>query len=205
MAVPPLRVLMLEDDPIDADIVQWALKENFSCIFNISVNKEAYQVALDEFHPDLILADNALPRFNAKEALEMVQARSMNIPFILVTGTVSEEFAADIIRLGADDYILKDRLARLPAAINAALNKKRSEAAVKHSEEVRRLIMNAALDAIICIDLNGFITVWNLQAEKMFGWKEQDILGKELGDTIIPVQHREAHKRGLKHYLQTGD
>jgi two-component system sensor histidine kinase UhpB len=205
MAAPPLRVLMLEDDPIDADIVQWALKENFSCIFNIAVNKEAYHVALDEFHPDLILADNALPRFNAKEALEMAQARSLNIPFILVTGTVSEEFAADIIRLGADDYILKDRLARLPAAINAALNKKKSEAAVKHSEEVRRLIMNAALDAIICIDLNGLITVWNLQAENMFGWKEPDILGKELGDTIIPVQHREAHKRGLKHYLQTGD
>ncbi len=209
MAVPPLRaplrVLMLEDDPIDADIVQWALKENFSCIFNIAVNKEAYHEALDEFHPDLILADNALPKFNAKEALEMVHERSLNIPFILVTGTVSEEFAADIIRLGADDYILKDRLARLPAAINSALHKKRSEAAVKHSEEVRRLIMNAALDAVICIDPNGLITVWNSQAENLFGWKEKEILGKELAETIIPVQYREAHKRGLNHYLQTGE
>ena len=115
MAVRPLKILMLEDDPIDADIVQWALKENFSCTFNVAVNKEAYRDALDEFHPDLILADNALPRFNAREALEMMHEHSLNVPFILVTGTVSEEFAADIIRMGADDYILKDRLARLPA------------------------------------------------------------------------------------------
>ncbi|HKO81434.1 MAG TPA: PAS domain S-box protein [Chitinophagaceae bacterium] len=205
MAVPPLKILMLEDDPIDADIVQWALKENFPCTFNVAVNKEAYRDALDKFHPDLILADNALPRFNAREALEMMHEHSLNVPFILVTGTVSEEFAADIIRLGADDYILKDRLARLPAAINSALHKKKSEAAVKHSEEVRRLIMNAALDAIVCIDPNGIITVWNAQAENMFGWKEEEILGKQLAETIIPVHYREAHRKGLSRYLQTGE
>ncbi|MGZ8551637.1 MAG: response regulator, partial [Chitinophagaceae bacterium] len=171
----PLRILLLEDDPIDADIVQWALKENFDCIFNVAVNKEAYHEALDHYKPDLILADNALPRFNATEALEMLLQRTMDIPFILVTGTVSEEFAANIIRLGADDYILKDRLARLPAAINTALQKKRTEAAIRHSEDLRRLIMNAALDAIICVDMEGDITVWNSKAEDMFGWAEKEI------------------------------
>ncbi len=201
----PLRILLLEDDPIDADIVQWALKENFPCTFNIAVNKEAYNEALKEFRPDLILADNALPRFNAKEALEIAQEQSPDSPFILVTGTVSEEFAADIIRKGADDYILKDRLARLPAAISSALKRKRSEAAIRHSEEVRRLIMNASLDAVIGINPEGIITLWNAQAEKIFGWKEQEIIGKELVNTIIPHQHREAHKRGLKHYLATGE
>ena len=201
----PLRILMLEDDPVDAEIIQWALQENSPCVFNVAINKEAYCEALDQFHPDLILADNALPRFNAKEALEMVLERSLNIPFILVTGTVSEEFAANIIRLGADDYILKDRLARLPAAINAALHRKRSEAAIKQSEEVRLLIMNAALDAIICIDTGGAITIWNSQAENLFGWKENEIIGKQLAETIIPYQYREAHKKGFKHYLQTGE
>jgi len=204
MAVP-LRILMLEDDLIDADIVQWALKEHFPCIFNVAINKETYCEALDQFHPDLILADNALPRFNAKEALEIALERSLNIPFILVTGTVSEEFAANIIRLGADDYILKDRLARLPASINAALQKKRSEVAVKHSEDVRRLIMNAALDAIVCIDTAGIITVWNPQAENMFGWSEKEIIGRQLTETIIPGHYREAHNKGLNHYQQTGE
>src|SRR5687768_4300838 len=201
----PLRILLLEDDPIDADIVQWALKESFDCTFSVAVNRDAYFEALDQFKPDLILADNALPRFNAKEALEMVLQRSMNIPFILVTGTVSEEFAANIIRLGADDYILKDRLARLPAAINTALNKKRAEAAIKHGEEVRRLIMNAALDAIICIDIKGSVTVWNSKAETMFGWDEKEMIGKKLTETIIPERYRESHKKGFNHYLQTGE
>ncbi|MGZ5191920.1 MAG: PAS domain S-box protein, partial [Flavisolibacter sp.] len=201
----PLRILMLEDDPDDAEIIQWTLLENWPCVFNVAINKEAYCEALDQFHPDVILADNALPRFNATEALEMILDRSPNVPFILVTGTVSEEFAASIIRLGADDYILKDRLARLPAAINAALHRKRSEAAIKQSEEVRLLIMNAALDAIICIDTRSDITIWNLQAENMFGWKEKEVLSKQLSETIIPAHYREALMNGFNHYLQTGD
>ena len=201
----PLRILILEDDPIDADIIKWALKENFNCTFDVAINKEAYRMALDQFHPDLVLADHALPRFNAKEALEMVLERSLDIPFILVTGTVSEEFAANIIRLGADDYILKDRLARLPAAINVALHNKRSEAAIKHSEEIRRLILNAALDAIICIDTGGVITVWNSQAENMFGWQEKEIIGKQLTETIIPEHYRDAHNKGFSLYLKTGE
>lgn len=203
MAVP-LKILMLEDDPIDAEIVQWSLKDAFPCVFQVAANKEVYFSALDEFKPDLVLADNALPRFNAKEALEGLNERSPGIPFILVTGTVSEEFAASIIRLGADDYILKDRLARLPAAIKSAIDRKRSEAAIKQSEEVRRLIMNAALDAIVCIDPHGHITVWNPQAERMFGWRESEILGKQLDETIIPEQFREAHRKGMAHYRQTG-
>lgn len=200
-----LRILILEDDPIDADIVKWALKESFTCIFHVAVNKEAYAKALDEFHPDLILADNALPRFSAREALEMLFDHSIDIPFILVTGTVSEEFAASIIRMGADDYILKDRLARLPAAIDTALHKKRSETAFKQAEEIRRLIMNASLDAIICIDSRGFINVWNSRAQSMFGWNENEIMGKRLTEIIIPEQYRNDYSRDFDHYLQTGE
>jgi two-component system sensor histidine kinase UhpB len=196
---------MLEDDPIDADIIQWALKDKFPCVFNVAVNKEAYVVALNEFHPDLVLADNALPRFNAPEALEMVLERSLDIPFILVTGTVSEEFAANIIRQGADDYILKDRLARLPAAITAALQKKKSAAAIKHSEEVRRLIMNAALDAIVCVDPAGCITSWNSQAENMFGWTEKQTIGKQFAEMIIAEPYRESHAKSLYHFLPAGN
>ena len=201
----PLKILMLEDDPIDAEIVQWTLKDCFSCVFHLATNKEAYFSALDDFQPDVILADNALPRFNAREALEALRDRSSGIPFILVTGTVSEEFAANIMRMGADDYILKDRLARLPAAIKSAVDRKRSETAIKHSEEVRKLIMNAALDAIICIDLRGCITVWNPQAERMFGWRETELIGQVLDETIIPHRYREAHRKGIAHYQETGN
>ncbi|MES2734153.1 MAG: PAS domain S-box protein [Bacteroidota bacterium] len=77
--------------------------------------------------------------------------------------------------------------------------------AFRHSEEITRLIMKSALDAIVCIDTAGIITVWNPQAEKIFGWQEEEIKGKLLTDTIIPEQYRQAHERGMKHYLQSGE
>src|SRR5258706_4664895 len=147
---------MLEDNDFDAQIIQRTVKkEKPNCEFKLVMTKETYQDALDQFEPDLILSDNTLPRFNATRALEIFNKHLLPIPFILVTGTVSEEFAARIIKLGADDYIFKDRLTRLPGAIDAALQKKKAEADIRHSEKTRKLIMNSALDAIVCIDATG--------------------------------------------------
>jgi PAS domain S-box-containing protein len=73
------------------------------------------------------------------------------------------------------------------------------------SEETRKLIMNAALDAVICIDSHGDITFWNPQAEKIFGWKQDEVLGRKLSSIIIPEVYRERHDRGMDHYLKTGD
>ncbi|MFZ9263492.1 MAG: PAS domain-containing sensor histidine kinase [Chitinophagaceae bacterium] len=67
------------------------------------------------------------------------------------------------------------------------------------------MVMNSSLDAIICMDLNGVITLWNPQAEKIFQWEEQEVLGKRMSEVIIPEQYRELHERGLKHYLKTGE
>lgn len=67
------------------------------------------------------------------------------------------------------------------------------------------LVMNSSLDAIICMDLDGVITLWNPQAEKIFEWKEQEVIGKRMSDVIIPQQYSEAHEKGLKHYLKTGE
>lgn len=70
-------------------------------------------------------------------------------------------------------------------------------AGIRDSEEKRKLIMNAALDAIICIDMEGLVTFWNPQAEKIFGWKEEEISGKKLSQFIIPEKHREALDQGV--------
>ena len=79
--------------------------------------------------PDVILSDHSLNRFDSIEALELCQAQQLIIPFILVTGAVSEEFAADCMRRGADDYILKSNLKRLPASLQNAIRYKESEKA----------------------------------------------------------------------------
>ena len=198
----PLKILMLEDSVADAELIQRELlKEKPHCEFKLVMNKVAYLEALDKFKPDLILSDNTLPQINATEALELFNLRSLPIPFILVTGTVSEEFAAEIIKQGADDYILKDRLKRLPTAIDAALQKKKAQAEARQNEELRKLIINSALDGIICMDVNGIITVWNPRAEQLFGWTATEIIGKSLSETIIPPAYRELHTHGFKDHL----
>jgi len=83
--------------------------------------------------------------------------------------------------------------------------RKKAEAFLVASEETRRLIMDSAQDAIICIDTAGRITVWTPKAEKIFGWNEPEVLGKELAGTIIPPRYRESHTKGMANYLKTGE
>ncbi len=81
----------------------------------------------------------------------------------------------------------------------------KAQKVIEQSELKNRLIMKSALDAIITIDTHGRITFWNPQAEKIFGWTEEEVLGHNLGDTIIPPEWRAAHKKGMNHYLATGE
>lgn len=133
-----IKILMIEDQEQDAFLVQRALRKS-------GINYEAMRVddqpgmekAIAEFKPDVILSDHALPRFNSIEALKIASQQVPRIPFILVTGAVSEEFAAQCIKLGADDYILKTNLIRLPASMKNAIE--------HHDMELRRALDEAAL------------------------------------------------------------
>jgi signal transduction histidine kinase/CheY-like chemotaxis protein len=130
-----LKILLLEDSATDAELIRRLLhKQNLNCTIMVVINKPGYIDALEHYKPTLILSDHSLPAFNSREALQMAREYYPNIPFILVTGTVSEEFAADIIKQGADDYILKDRMARLPAAVSAAFSKRKKER--EHEEKM---------------------------------------------------------------------
>src|SRR4051812_10360720 len=107
----PLKILFLEDDPYDAEIVQrLLLKAHPNHQVCHVTHKKDFLFQLDAFHPDIVLSDNNLPKFSGGEALTLLREHSPFIPFILVTGTLSDELAVNIIQSGADDYILKDRL-----------------------------------------------------------------------------------------------
>jgi PAS domain S-box-containing protein len=80
----------------------------------------------------------------------------------------------------------------------------KSKNLLKQSEERNRIIMNSSLNAIVTIDIKGKITFWNNQAEIIFGWKKEQVLGKTLTQTIIPKRHKKGHEKGLKHYMDTG-
>jgi two-component system response regulator len=123
-----LKILMLEDTQEDVYLIERELKQG-GILFTSSVvdTKEDFERSLYEMKPDVILSDHSLPQFNSIEALKIHHQFEIKtkiaIPFILVTGTVSEGFAAQCIKSGADDYILKDRLKRLPTAIRSAVEK----------------------------------------------------------------------------------
>src|SRR5688500_2174415 len=103
-----LRILMLEDIPDDAGLIERTLaKQKLNFVGKRVDTKEEFIESLDEFRPDIILSDHVLPQFNSLEALSICKRVGLNVPFILVTGTVSEEFAVSCMKEGADDYVLK--------------------------------------------------------------------------------------------------
>jgi CheY-like chemotaxis protein len=108
-----LSILLLEDVDEDAHLIERVLKKSGIPFSLHRVDSRAeFEEALSRFSPNVILSDHALPQFNSIEALRLSRSKLSNIPFILVTGTVSEEFAVTCLKQGIDDYILKTNLTR---------------------------------------------------------------------------------------------
>lgn len=146
-----LKILLLEDSLEDVGLIQRELnRAGITAEYIVANTRAEFEEALNESHPDIILSDHSMPSFNSFEALEIFQKVGLKIPFILVTGSVSEEFAVQCIKAGADDYILKDRLKRLPDSVRGALERRKIEderevylnkviASEAHMREVERL------------------------------------------------------------------
>jgi len=189
-----LKILILEDSHTDAEIVKRLLiKEKSPCEFSLAMDKESYVQALDQFKPDIILSDHSLPQFDSASALNLARQKLSNVPFIMVTGAVSEEFAADIIKLGADDYILKDRLNRLPSAIDAVLKQRKAEKEKKEadqkiiqSENNLRAIFENTSEGFLLVDQDGIVKSFNRKMEEYILWgSEMQIeVGKVIHDFI---------------------
>lgn len=208
----PLSLLLLEDSPADADLLIAELRRA-GVLADVKVvgTKTAYLENLDPAF-DAIISDFNLPQFNAKDALALLQAEQLDIPFIVVSGAIGEETAVDLMKRGAADYLLKDRLARLPQVLAHAVNARllrverlSGERDLRESEERMRAILESALDAVITMDRDGRIVEFNPAAEKIFGFRRDAAIGERLVDLIIPERMREDHNRGLELYLKTGE
>ncbi|HSY61413.1 MAG TPA: PAS domain S-box protein, partial [Cytophaga sp.] len=189
-----LKILMLEDSAADAEIIQrFLIKEKLCCEFRLAIDKEEYLIALDQFKPDVILSDHSFPQFNSREALVIARQRFPKIPFILITGAVSEEFAVDILKSGADDYILKDRLARLPISIVTAIQLRKSEKEKSESEQKTKLsetnlrtIFENTSEGFLLMDKNAIVTAFNNKAGKyhLFSHEKEIQIGYSIYDFI---------------------
>lgn len=123
-----LKILHLEDSASDAKIVARAIRKgNITANILVIETEQEFRTALKEFVPDVIISDHSLPSFNSLQAFAIFKQTRLHVPFILVTATISEEYAVEVIKSGVDDYILKDRLERLPMAIVNAIKKLESE------------------------------------------------------------------------------
>ena len=123
-----LKILMLEDNEDDAMMIGRILqKDNLPFVSERVDTREEFEEAISRFRPDIILSDHGLPQFNSREALKICLRERLIAPFILVTGTMSDEFAISILKDGAHDYILKSNLTRLPLAIRRAVKEQKLE------------------------------------------------------------------------------
>lgn len=130
MSKHTLKILCLEDDIEDFEILGYMLEKSGLSFESKQVDtKESFLEALQQFHPDVILSDHSLPLFNSTESLAICRELKYQAPFILVTGAVSDEFAVNSIKQGADDYVLKSNLTRLASAIETALRHRETEKA----------------------------------------------------------------------------
>ena len=120
-----LNIIYIEDNPFDAKLAERTLLQA-GILFSMRVvdSEKSFIKALDEKPPDLILSDHSLPGFNSKEAYRILCTKKPGTPFILLTGSVSDEFAVDSSLAGIDDYILKDNLSLLPSSIERVFSKK---------------------------------------------------------------------------------
>ncbi len=183
---PGLRILLLEDVTSDAELISRELhKAKTPRVIHCVHTREDFLRALQEFSPDVILSDFAMPQFTALEALQLLREQPRDLPFILVTGSQSEEVAVECMKLGADDYILKASLKRLPSALRNAVKKHENERersrallALQRSEEHFRSLIENVLDIILVLDAGG-IFHYVSPSIRILGYAPEELIGKK--------------------------
>jgi signal transduction histidine kinase len=180
-----IHVLLLEDRKTDAEMLIRELRRAGFTPKWKRVETEPDFLAEIKNLPDIILSDYSMPQFSGLRAAELLRKSGLNIPFILISGTVGEDAAVEAMQRGATDYLLKDRLGRLGIAVERALEQKRlrdernqAEAALLKTGALQSAIFNSAYFSCIATDAKGVIQLFNVGAERMLGYTAADVVNK---------------------------
>ena len=185
-----LQVLMVEDSKDDALLTIRVLKKGgYNPLCERVETAAAMKKALKEKEWDIILCDYLMPKFNAPSVIAILKEANIDIPLIVVTGKIGEETAAECMRLGAQDYIMKGNLSRLCPAIARELEdakvrnkKKQTETDLKESENKYRLSFDNVTDVVYVIDENFNVSSVSPSVERLLGYKPEDFVGKSVSN-----------------------
>jgi PAS domain S-box-containing protein/putative nucleotidyltransferase with HDIG domain len=181
----PIRVLIVDDSEDDGLLLMRNLKNGgFSPSYEQVDTAEAMNKALDEQTWDVILCDNSMPTFDAASALELYKNKRLDLPFIIVSGTIADETAVAAMKAGAHDYIMKGNLARLSSAVDRELREAKNrqerritEIQLRKSEEKYRTLFEDSSDAIYLNNQDSELIDFNLSMLELFGYSREEMLG----------------------------
>ena len=203
-----IKILFVEDLPSDVEIARRALKKEEMDFTDLVVDNEIdYKKSLKEFQPDIVISDYSMPSFDGMSALKILMSFRKEIPFIILTGSMNEETAVECMKAGADDYVIKEHMHRLPLAVREALKhnqirieKERITDALQKSEERFRVAIN-----------NSPIIVWSQDRDLRYTWiynpnpgfNAEEVIGKT-DEEMLPVVDAERLTEIKKKVLESG-
>ncbi len=207
-----LQVLLLEDSEDDAELILRALRRGgYEPDHRRAETASEMLAALEEGDWELVISDHAMPSFSATAGLEIMRERGLDIPFIIVSGAIGEETAAEAMAAGAGDYVMKDSLRRLVPAIERELREaatratqRRAERALYDSEERLRAVMDNVVDAILTVDGAGVIEGANPAATRLFGCRSADeLVGKPFA-ALLSGPHADEYRAHFAVFASRG-
>ena len=180
----PLRVLIVEDSVDDTFfIVRELQRGGYSVDFERVETPAAMQAALRDGKWDLVISDFSMPLFGGPAALNLYLQSGLDIPFILVSGTMGEDIAVEMLKTGAHHYVMKDHLGKLVTAVTRELRAARERQICRQMEETRSYlasIVKSCNDAIIGKTLDGTVVSWNTGAERLYGYSATEMIGQSI-------------------------
>jgi PAS domain S-box-containing protein len=196
----PLRVLVVEDSEDDTLLmVRQLQRDGYNPTFQRVETRDQMAAALVEQGWDVVLADYNMPRFSALEALELLKESGLDLPLIIVSGSIGEETAVAAMKAGARDYVMKDRMNRLATSVESALRdaevrrqREQAERALQESDRRYRFLYDRSPSINLIIDMDGNVTDVNEAALEQLGYSRNEVVGKHLQDLIVPEQREEA-------------
>jgi PAS domain S-box-containing protein len=202
-----LDILVLEDNAYDAELAIVTLElAGYSCRWDHVVTREGFLEQLDRQDYDLVLSDYSLPTFDGLSAVRMLRERNLDVPFILISGTLGEETAIESLKAGATDYVVKSHLSRLVPVVKRALRerdelrqRRQAETAMRHAEARYRDLFENANDMIYTRDIAGYFTSVNSMGERLTGYTREELLSMRIDQLFAPEYFHLCAEEVLKH------